>query len=117
MNYLAYFLGFVTFAIVIGILIANIYILAYFSHPEDTSTKGIYVYRILVIIALSCSCFLIFAIPLDLANIDRDDSMNLGYPMDWIWTIINNMVALSVLFLLPFALIMYTDDGESFVYL
>jgi len=105
----------VIFLIIIGILIANIYILAYFSHPEDSYSKGIWFYRILVVFGLSCASYLMFAIPVDLSSVDRIDSVNLGIPMHVVWKIINVVVAVALIFLLPFALIIYNDDGESFV--
>ena len=109
------FLSLVALTFVIGILIVNIYILVYFSHPEDGCTKGIYFYRIIVIGSLCSACYFIFSIPFDLVNVERDDLMNLGYPMDWIWTGVNFFLALTIMFFLPFALITYSDDHETMV--
>lgn len=109
------FLGFVIFMIFCFVFVGNIYVLTYFSHPEDKMTYGIWYYRILVILALSFAQYLVFAIPLDIASATRTDSIGLGYPMSWIWTIINFVVCICVMFCLPLALIIYNNDEDSFV--
>ena len=112
---IAIFLSLVALTFVVGILIINVYILVYFSHPDDGNTKGIYFYRIIVIASLCSACYFIFSIPLDMVNVDRDDLMNLGYPMDWIWTGVNFFMALTIMFFLPFALITYSDEHDTIV--
>jgi amino acid transporter len=114
---IAILLSVVAATFILVILVANIYILAYFSHPHDTNTKGIYFYRIIVVASLCAAGYFIFSIPLDLVNTERHDLMNLGYPMGWIWTGINFYTALTVMFFLPFALITYSDEHETLVYL
>lgn len=112
-DFLTIFLGIVTILIALIVLIVNIYILVYFSHPEESFTKGIWFYRILVVASLSFGCYLIFAIPIDIASAKRDDSIALGYPMDYIWVGINLFVCFMVIVLLPIALILYNDDTEG----
>jgi len=108
------FLAIVIFLIFVFIFIGNVYVLAYFSHPEDRMTFGIWYYRILVILALSFANYLIFLIPLDIASAVRDDSIGLGYKMSWIWTIINFFACMSIMFFLPLALIVYNNEEEGF---
>jgi hypothetical protein len=108
------FLGVVIFLIFIIIFISNIYILAYFSHPEDKMTFGIWYYRVLVILALSFANYLVFLVPLDIASAKRDDSISLGYNMSLIWTIINFLACMTVMFFLPLALIVYNNEEEGF---
>lgn len=109
------FLLIVVIFISIVVLITNFYILVYFSHPEDSFTKGIWLYRILVIGVLSFASYLIFAIPLDIACAKRADSMQLPYDMDLLWTIINFAICLILMFVLPMALILYNDESDNFV--
>lgn len=49
MDAIAIFLLVVAIMICIIVLISNFYILVYFSHPEDSYTKGIFLYRGLVV--------------------------------------------------------------------
>ena len=49
MNAIEIFLLIVVILICIIVLISNFYILVYFSHPEDSYTKGIWLYRGLVV--------------------------------------------------------------------
>jgi len=53
MDAMLIFLTVVVIMIFIMVFIGNIYVLAYFSHPEDKITNGIWYYRGLVILALS----------------------------------------------------------------
>lgn len=109
------FLTVVVILIFIMVFIGNIYILAYFSHPEDNVTKGIWYYRGLVILALSFACYIIFTIPLDISSAKRSDSIGLNFPMDIIWSIIDFVVCASVMFFLPLALVVYTNVETSIV--
>ena len=115
MSAMLIFLTVVCIIIVVFIFIGNVYVLAYFSHPEDQITDGIWYYRGLVIISLSFACYIIFAIPLDISSANRADSIGLGYPMDFIWAFINFVICLAVMFLLPFALVVYTNTESTFV--
>ena len=49
MDGIAIFLLIVVVFICIVVLITNFYILVYFSHPEDGFTKGIWIYRGIVV--------------------------------------------------------------------
>ena len=109
------FFGIVVFLIILIVLVVNVYILVYFSHPEERFTTGIWIYRSLVVASLSFAGYLIFSIPLDIASAERDDSMGLGYPMDFIWVMINLIICFMVMFLLPLALILYNDESEDMV--
>jgi hypothetical protein len=109
------FLTVVVILIFILVFIGNIYILAYFSHPEDNVTKGIWYYRGLVILCLSFANYIIFAIPLDISSANRHDSIKLGFPMDIIWSVIDFVVCATVMFFLPLALVIYTNIETSIV--
>ena len=59
MNAMEWFFLVVVVLISLVVLVTNFYILVYFSHPEDSFTKGIWVYRIIVVRAAhrrSASC-------------------------------------------------------------
>jgi LMBR1 domain-containing protein 1 len=109
------FLTVVVILIFILVFIGNIYILAYFSHPEDNITNGIWYYRGLVIMALSFACYIIFTIPLDISSSPRSDSIGLSFPMDILWSVIDFVVCASVMFFLPLALVVYTNIETSIV--
>lgn len=116
MDILKIFLFIIILFIAITVLVMNVYILAYFSHPEDTSTKGIWFYRIIVLVSLCISSYIVFAVPLDLINIRsgvRDDTFDLGLNMDYGWKIINIIVALLIIFVLPFSIITYNDPSDK----
>lgn len=109
------FLTCVVILISLMVFVGNIYVLAYFSHPEDNITNGIWYYRGLVILALSFAQYIIFAIPLDISSAERSDSIGLNFPMDIIWSIIDFVVCASVMFFLPLALVIYTNIETSIV--
>ena len=115
MNLLLIFLGIVVFFIAIFTFIGNLYLLVYFSHPEDGDSKSIWFFRILVILSLTFSNYLVFLIPLDIASCNRSDSIQLGYPMSFIWTVINFSVCLTAMFILPSASAIYQCDEEETV--
>ena len=100
------------------VLFGNIYVLAYFSHPEDSITNGIWYYRGLVILCLSFAQYIIFAIPLDISVADRSDAVD-GFdfpmPLDLLWSIIDFVVCATVMFFLPLALVIYTNHETSIV--
>lgn len=64
---------------------------------------------------LSFASYLIFAIPLDIACAKRADSMQLPYDMNFIWMAINFSICLVLMFVLPMAMILYSDDSENFM--
>lgn len=49
MNGMEWFFLVVVIIISFVVLVTNFYILVYFSHPEDSFTKGIWIYRIIVV--------------------------------------------------------------------
>lgn len=114
MDAIAIFLLVVVIIICLVVMVSNFYILVYFSHPEDGFSKGIWVYRSLVIGVLSFAGYLIFAIPLDIACAKRDDSMQLPYDMTFFWTAINFVICFVLMFVLPMAMILYSDDSDDF---
>jgi hypothetical protein len=112
MDALAIFLLVVVVLISFITLVVNVYILVYFSHPEDNASRGIWIYRGLVIACMSFASYLVFAIPLDIANAVRDDSVNLGYNMDMFWWLLFLAIAFCLILLLPGALLLYADDDD-----
>jgi predicted secreted protein len=63
---------------------------------------------------LSFASYLIFAIPLDIACAKRSDSMQLPYDMNFVWSAINFAIAFIIIFVLPMAMILYSDDNDDF---
>ena len=64
--------------IIVGLilLISNIYILIYFSHPDDRSSCSGWFLKILVIIGLTLAWFQVLLLPLDVNNIRTFGSGN-----------------------------------------
>ena len=58
----------VVFILVIALLITNIYILAYFCHPDDKGSCLGLVMKIIVIIGLTLAWIQVLLLPLDVSN-------------------------------------------------
>jgi LMBR1 domain-containing protein 1 len=95
----------VTVIITVAIIIASIYLLVYFSHPEDKNVA--WFPKIVVIVGLSLAAFSILMLPLDVAN----RSTVGGFPMDQLWLAIYIIIAGMVVVVIPFAIFFY--EGEE----
>ena len=97
--------------IVVGIilLIANFYILLYYSHPDDrTSCIGWFI-KILVLIGLTLAWFQVLLLPLDVNNIRTFGS---GLNMKTIWYILFISIIVYVLILFPISSSFYEADDD-----
>ena len=97
--------------IIVGIilLIANFYILIYFSHPDDRSSCSGWFLKILVLIGLTLAWFQVLLLPLDVNNIRTFGS---GLNMKVLWYILFISIMVYVLILLPISSSYYETDED-----
>jgi len=102
----------VTVIITLVIIAASIYILVYFSHPEDKNVA--WFPKIVVVLGLSLAAFSILMLPLDVANTHGAGG---GFPMDELWLAIYIIIAAMVVVVIPFAIFYYeaeeVEPGEE----
>jgi len=94
------------------LIAANIYLLMYYSHPDDQGF-GISIWpKILVVFGLTLAFSQILIIPLDASN---SRGYGAGLRLDLLWQIVLIGVAAFAIILAPFALFFYeADDEKSF---
>ena len=97
--------------IIVGIilLIANFYILIYFSHPDDRSSCSGWFLKILVLIGLTLAWFQVLLLPLDVNNIRTFGS---GLNMKVLWYILFISIMVYVLILFPISSSYYETDED-----
>ena len=97
--------------IIVGIilLISNIYILIYFSHPDDRTSCSGWFLKILVIIGLTLAWFQVLLLPLDVNNIRTFGS---GLNMKVLWYILFISIMVYVLILFPISSSYYETDED-----
>jgi len=111
------FLILIVVVVSIGILIGNIYVLAFYAHPEDRNQA--WFPKIVVLLGLSL-CFLsVLMLPLDVANRNACDQTKLlsacsyTLPMKDLWTYTYMTMIIWVTFIIPFTLFYYESDSEK----
>ena len=80
------------------LLIANIYLYVYYSHPDDNSACSGVFSKIIIIFAMALCWLQLLLLPLDVAN-TRGGGM--GLRMDLCWTIVYILIAVFVIIILP----------------
>lgn len=102
----------VTVIISLAIVAASIYLLVYFSHPEDKNVA--WFPKIVVIFGLSLAAFSILMLPLDVANTKGTDG---GFPMDDLWLAVYFTIAIMAVVIVPFTIFYYeaeeVEPGEE----
>ena len=93
----------------IVLLISNIYILLYFSHPDDRTSCIGWFLKILVIIGLTLAWFQVLLLPLDVNNIRTFGS---GLNMKILWYILFISIIIYVLILFPISSSFYEADDD-----
>ena len=95
--------------VTIVLLISNIYILLYFSHPDDRTSCAGWFLKILVIIGLTLAWFQVLLLPLDVNNIRTFGS---GLNMKILWYILFISIIIYVLILFPISSSYYEADED-----
>lgn len=80
------------------LLIANIYIYAYYAHPEDNSRCSGNFGKIVIFIGMTLCWAQVLLLPLDVAN-NRGTPM--GFRMDIVWIVTYCLVAAFIFFVIP----------------
>jgi LMBR1 domain-containing protein 1 len=89
-------------------LIASLYILVYFQHEEDRNTA--WVPKVVVLIGLSLACWVVMALPLDIAN----SKVGGGLRIDIVWQVLYTTIAIWCMVVIPFAIFYYeSEDPEQ----
>ena len=97
----------VVILLVIALIITNIYILAYFCHPDDKGSCLGWVMKIIVIIGLTLSWIQVLLLPLDVSN---HRTFGGGLNMKLFWYIIYILTIIYILVVSPIATSYYEAD-------
>lgn len=104
------FLLIVIISITIILLISSLYILAYYSNPDDTNFGSSLICKIISILGLTITFGEVLLLPLDISNIRGDLG---GLRMDLIWKITYITIAIFIFIIIPFANSFYECDPDS----
>ena len=109
--------------IIVLLIIVNIYLLAYFCHPDDAGWGASLFCKFLVVIAINyciinfqkifgmtISWAMVLLLPLDVAN---SRGYGGGLPMKTIWYSVIIMVAICAFVLIPFSIFFYETDEDD----
>ena len=94
-----------------AMLVATIYLLAYYSHPEDGGFGADLLAKIVMIIGMSLSWATVLMFPLDVSNARSDDQAS--FRMDIMWYIIYISTAAFVLIIIPAMIFWYEADEDD----
>ena len=95
--------------ITLGLIITNIYILLYFSHPDDKGSLLGYILKGIVIIGLTLAWCQVLMIPLDVSN---NRTFGGGINMKAFWLIIFVITIIYILIIFPISSSLYDCQDE-----
>ncbi len=99
--------------VTIALLISNIYILAYYCHPDDNTFGSALICKLAVIIGMTLAWAQVLILPLDVAN---NRSFGGGINMQIFWEIVYISTAIMIIFIIPALSAYYeSDPDDSFV--
>ena len=93
----------------VALLITNVYILLYYSHPEDKEETIGYVLKVIVIIGLTLAWCQVLMIPLDVSN---NRTFGGGINMRVFWLIIFVLTLVYILVIFPISSSLYDAQEE-----
>ena len=97
----------------IALLISNIYILAYYCHPDDKGFGSALICKIVVVLGMTLAWAQVLMLPLDVAN---NRSFGGGLNMQIFWEIVYITTAIMVVVIIPSLSAYYeSDPDDSFV--
>jgi LMBR1 domain-containing protein 1 len=97
----------------IALLISNIYILAYYCHPDDKGFGSALICKIVVVLGMTLAWAQVLMLPLDVAN---NRSFGGGLNMQIFWEIVYITSAIMVVVIIPSLSAYYeSDPDDSFV--
>lgn len=98
-----------TIIITVALVIANIYLLAYYSHPDDKGSVMGIVMKVFVVIGLTLAWAQVLLLPLDVSN---NRTFGGGLNMQLFWYIIFIASAVYILFIFPILTGIYESDPD-----
>jgi LMBR1 domain-containing protein 1 len=99
--------------VTIALLISNIYILAYYCHPDDKGFGSALICKIIVVLGMTLAWAQVLMLPLDVAN---NRSFGGGINMQIFWEIVYISTAIMVVIIIPSLSAYYEcDPDDSFV--
>eukprot|EP00826_Nyctotherus_ovalis_P011973 TRINITY_DN1311_c0_g1_i7.p3 TRINITY_DN1311_c0_g1~~TRINITY_DN1311_c0_g1_i7.p3 ORF type:complete len:194 (-),score=53.83 TRINITY_DN1311_c0_g1_i7:1092-1673(-) len=104
------------FLLIVVILLAiilvgvNIYLLIYYSHPDDQGFGESVYPKIIVVLGLTLAFAQILILPLDVSNARGDGA---DFRIDIFWQVVLIIVACYIVFIAPFSLFLYEADDED----
>jgi LMBR1 domain-containing protein 1 len=98
-----------TILVTIGLLICNIYLLAYYCHPDDKETCIGWVAKIFVVLGLTLAWSQVLLLPLDVSN---NRTFGGGLNMKVFWFIVYVLTAIYILIIFPLVSGFYESDED-----
>ena len=95
--------------LIIALLVTNIYILAYFCHPDDRGSCMGWFLKIIVIIGLTLSWIQVLLLPLDVSN---NRTFGGGLDMRLFWYIIYIITIVYIIIIYPITTSLYEADDS-----
>lgn len=91
------------------LIVANIYLLAYYCHPDDKGFGSGFTCKIVVVIGMTLSWAQVLLLPLDVSNIRGFGG---EIRMDLLWQVVYISLGVMVLFVVPTCTYFYEADSE-----
>jgi len=99
-----------TIAVIVILLVANIYLLAVYCHPDEKGFGDTLFLKILVVMGMSLAWGQVLMLPLDVAN---SRGLGGGFDMEVFWQVIIILDAVLLVILIPFSIFFYEADPEK----
>eukprot|EP00698_Gefionella_okellyi_P000768 TRINITY_DN1068_c1_g2_i1.p1 TRINITY_DN1068_c1_g2~~TRINITY_DN1068_c1_g2_i1.p1 ORF type:complete len:515 (+),score=104.60 TRINITY_DN1068_c1_g2_i1:64-1545(+) len=101
----------VVVSVIAALILVSAFVMVWFyTHPDDYFSG--YLYKIVIVIGFSLSCFSILMMPLDVAN-QADIARGVDpLPLDTMWLVVYIAMVSMVLFMIPFLMYFYEADGN-----
>lgn len=96
--------------IALVLLVANIYLLAYYSHPDDKGFGVDLIAKIVMVLGMTLTWAAVLMFPLDVSNARSTET--LPFRMDLFWMIIYITIAAFILIIIPICIFYYEADPE-----
>ncbi len=98
-----------TIILAVLLLVTNIYLLAYYCHPDDRGFGNAWICKFVVVVGMTLAWAQVLMLPLDVSN-SRD--FGGGIRMDLFWMIIYLSTAVFILVIIPALTYYYESDPE-----
>ncbi len=95
--------------IAIGLIVASLYLLAYYCHPDDRGFGSALICKIVVVLGMTLSWAQVLMLPLDVSNIFGEGG---GLNMQIFWYVVYISTAAFVLIIIPSMSSYYECDAE-----